>query len=86
MQAAYVDKYEEELRTAIEKAERITEEIEICVPYFRYVGATIRDENAESVTHYYCNDRNGKYYYESEFAKQMRIMKRQRRLQRFAKK
>lgn len=86
MQTQYVDKYEAELRTAIEKAERVSGVIEICVPYFRYVGATKRDENMESVTHYYCNDKNGTYYYESEFAKQMRIHNRQRRLQRYAKK
>lgn len=83
MQTAYVDKYEEELRIAKEKAERITGPMEICVPYLRYVGA---DKIGESITHYYFAASTGTYYYESEFAKQIRIGKRQRRLQSYAKK
>ena len=83
MQAAYTDKYEEELRIAKEKAERITGPMEICVPYLRYVGAT---KNGESIMHYYFAQSTGTYYCESEFAKQMRIRNRQRRLQSYAKK
>lgn len=83
MQTQYVDRYEAELRTAIEKAERVSGVIEICAPYLRYVGATKR---GESITHYYCNDSNGTYYCESEFAKQMRISNQQRKMKRYAKK
>lgn len=83
MQTQYVDKYEEELRIAKEKAERISGPMEICVPYLRYVGAI---KTGESITHYYFAQSTGTYYYESEFAKQIRIRNRQRRLQRYAKK
>lgn len=83
MQTAYVDKYEEELRIAKKKAERIAGPMEICVQYLRYVGAI---KNGESITHYYFAESTGTYYCESEFAKQMRIRNRQRRLQSYAKK
>lgn len=83
MQTQYVDKYETELRIAKKKAVRIEGPMEICVPYLRYVGA---EKIGESITHYYFAASTGTYYYESEFAKQMRIRNRQRRLQRYVKK
>ncbi len=82
MQIAYVDKYEEELRRAQVTAERVTREIEILVPYLRFVGII----EGSGKTYYYCNDHSGKYYCESEFAKMIRIKNRQKRMQRFAKK
>lgn len=82
MQTAYVDKYEEELKKAKEEAERITNDIEIIVPYIRFVGI-IEDSEKE---YYYCNDSSGKYYCESEFARMMRIKRRQKNMQKLAKK
>lgn len=83
MQAAYVDRYEEELRIAIEKADYIPSDEQYKIPSYRYVG---RSDKGYEVRHYYCEQSTGKYYYESDFARNMRIKLRNNRLKKYAKK
>ena len=83
MQTQYVDKCEAELREAIQKADYIPSVDNHKIPGYRYVGAAkVQLEKR----HYYCDDKDGKYYYESDFAREMRLKIRNQRFQNFTKK
>ncbi|MBQ4560260.1 MAG: hypothetical protein IJA54_08075 [Tyzzerella sp.] len=83
MQTQYVDKHEAELRTAIEKADYIANVDYYKIPGYRYVGAAqVKSEKR----HYYYNPGEDKYYYESDFAREMRLKIRNKRFQNFTKK
>ena len=83
MQAQYVDKYEAQLRTAIEKADYIPS-IDYCkIPGYRYLGtAQVKSEKR----HYYYSSADNRYYYESDFAREMRQKIRNNRFKNFTKK
>lgn len=83
MQAAYVDRYEEELQIAIEKADYIPSCDQHKIPSYRYVG---RYDGGYESRHYYCEPSTGRYYYESDFAREMRLKIRNNRFRNFRKK
>lgn len=81
MQTEYVDKHAELLEKAIETGERICSEDADIVPAMRLLGMC---ETKYEKRFYY--EFNGKYYYESEFARYMRKKIQQNRNKRFTKK
>ena len=82
MQAAYVDKYEAELKMAVEKATYLPSILQKEVPSYRYLGAT---EGKYGKTHYYKKGEDN-YYFESDFAREMRLKIRNNRLKKHTKK
>ena len=83
MQTQYVDKCEAELRKAIETAERIPSVDNNKIIGYRYVGAGYAQSEKR---HYYHNSSEDKYYYESDFSREMRLKIRNKRFQNFTKK
>lgn len=82
MQTQYVDKYEEELKIAIEKATYLPSILQKEVPGYRYLGV---QEGKYGKNHYY--KKNGDiYYFESDFSREMRLKKRNNRFKNYAKK
>ena len=83
MQTQYMDKHEAELRTAMEKADYIPSVDNYKISGYRYVGAAqVKSEKR----HYYYSPSEDKYYYESDFAREMRLKIRNKRFQNFTKK
>lgn len=83
MQAEYVDKYEEELKKAKEKAGFIPSFNRWKVPYMKFLG-TIQGERGNR--HYYYDETEDTYYYESDFDKEMRLKLKQSKFKKYAKK
>lgn len=83
MQTQYVDKYEEQLKTAIEKASFIPSDVRWRVPYMQFFR-TIQGERGNK--HYYYDDIEDKYYYESDFDKEMRLKLQQNKFKNCTKK
>lgn len=83
MQTQYVDKYEAELREAIEKADYIPSIDYYKIPGYRYLG-TARAQSEKR--HYYYSSSDNRYYYESDFAREMRLKIRNERFKNFTKK
>ena len=79
----YVDKYEQKLKTAIEKAGYLPSILHWKVPCFQYLGAA---EGKHGKTHYYYDGTEDTYYSESDFAREMRLKIRRNQLQKYAKK
>ena len=83
MQTQYVDKCEAELRKAMETADWIASCDYYKIPGYRYVGAAqVKSEKR----HYYHDSSEDKYYYESDFSREMRLKIRNKRFQNFTKK
>ena len=83
MQVGYVDRYEARLQVAVEKAEYLASVNQWRIPGYTYLGAV----NGEyEKRHYYYDKSEEKYYYESDFARQMRIKLRNNRFLNYAKK
>lgn len=82
MQAAYVDKYEEELKKAVEKATYLPSILQNEVPSYRYIGAV---DGKYGKTHYYKKGEDT-YYFESDFSREMRLKIRNNRFKNYTKK
>ena len=78
-----MDRYEAELRKAIELAIPIQVKFYHLVHAFRFVGAT---KGINQNTYYYWNPQESEYCYETDFGRQMRIKYRENKFQRYAKK
>lgn len=83
MQAARVDRYEEELNTAIEKAQYIPSDIRWRVDHMRFVG---RAPGKYGMMNYYFDQAEETYYYESDFDREMRIKIQNNKRKNFIKK
>lgn len=83
MQAAYMDKYEERIKEAMEKAEYIASIDQHKIPSYEYIG--VGDAGYEK-RHLYYSESEDKYYYESFFAREMRLKIRNNRFKNYTKK
>ena len=71
MQAAYVDKYEERLKEAMEKATFIPSFKRWKVDYMEPLGTR---ESSNGNKHYYYDKEDDEYHYESDFDREMRLI------------
>ena len=78
-----MDRYEEELRKAIEFASPIQAKFYHLFDAFRFIGAT---EGSSSRIYYYMNPLTGEYCYETDFGREMRLNIRRNRLKNYTKK
>lgn len=78
-----MDKYQAELEKAIKEATFIPATLYSWVIGFVFLGAT---QGPRGTTYYYRHPSTGEYYYESEFARTMRLKIRQDRLKKYTKK
>lgn len=78
-----MDRYEAELRTAIDLAIPIHAKFYHLVHAFRFVGAT---QGINQNTYYYWNPQENEYCYETDLGREIRIKSRKNKFQRYAKK
>ena len=83
MQTQYVDKYENQLKVAIEKADYLPSVLQFEIPSYKYLGVF---EGKYGKRHYYYKESEEKYYFEDDFAREMRLKIRNRRFQNYTKK
>lgn len=83
MQTQYVNKYEKRLKEAIEKADYIASVDQYKIPSYEYLGPA---EGRYGKCHYYYDKSEDKYYYETFFAREMRLKIRNGRFKNYAKK
>ncbi len=83
MQVEYVDKYEERLKEAVIKANYIPSVEQYRIPSYEYLGIV---EGKHEKRHYYYDKSEDKYYYESDFARQMRFVIRKNKFSNYTKK
>ena len=78
-----MDRYEAELRKAVEVASPIPTKLYGMFVGFIFVGAT---RGVCGDTFYYRNPQTNEYHYETEFGRKMRLKIRENKFQRYAKK
>ena len=83
MQTARVDRYEEELNTAIQNAKYMPSDVRWRVKHMRFVG---RAPGKFGMMHYYYDQADETYYYESDFDREMRIVIQNKNRKKYIKK
>ena len=78
-----MDKYQEELEKAVKEASFIPSHLRSYVVGFIFLGAT---QGTYGTKYYYRNPSTGEYYCESEFDREMRLLIKRNKFQKYTKK